>query len=283
MTTDTHEYWQQHHARGASLDTVGWTGLGRAFNARMYEVRRRLFLRVVPRFVPVSAETRVLDVGSGTGFYLQLWRELRVRHLEGSDIAERAVEHLRESFPDVPLHVLHLGSGTPPVAEGGYDVVSAMDMLFHIVDDDVYRGAIDALSQLVRPGGHVVLSENLLDGRRVSGPEQVSRSETEIMGLLRDAGLEPLVCVPMFVLLNGPVDSRGPWLSRWWTALTKLVSRDERIGAALGAALLPLESALITRVRRGPSTKLVICRRVAGQATGSDEAGASSATGPSGA
>jgi hypothetical protein len=139
--------------------------------------------------------------------------------------------------------------------------VSAMDMLFHIVDGKAYERAIANLAALVRPGGHVVLSENLLDGRVHVAPVQVSRSEEEIMRLLRENGLEPVVRAPMFVLLNGPVDSRNPLLRAWWGLLTRVASFREATGMVAGAIVFPFELVAIRLARRGPSTKLVICRR----------------------
>lgn len=264
MTFEARHYWEDRHARGASLDSVGWTGLGHSFNGWMYEVRRRIFLRVVPRFVTVTPETRVLDVGSGTGFYLRLWQQLGAGRIEGSDLSERAVEWLRTQYQELPMHVLDLGAEELTLEVDSYDAVSAMDMLFHILDDDAYRRALHNLGRLVRPGGHVILTENMLDDRREAGPAQMSRSEREIVGWLTQAGLEPIASVPMFVLLNGPVDSTNPWLARWWTLLTKAVSRNEAIGWTLGALLTPVELAAVRRVRRGPSTKMLICRRADG-------------------
>ena len=264
MAFDARTYWETHHARGMTLDTVGWTGLGRAFNGWMYAVRRHVFKRVVPRAIAITADARVLDVGSGTGFYLRLWRELGVRRIEGSDMSERAVDALRAANPEVTVHVLDIGGETPALPAGGYDVVSAMDMLFHIVDDAAYRRAIANLAALVRPGGHVVLTENLLDGRVEKAPAQTSRSEEEILGLLGEAGLEPVTCAPDFVLLNGPVDSTNRWLHGWWNLLTRVVSFHEVLGWTLGAVLMPVELIAVRIVRRGPSTKLLVCRRAGG-------------------
>ena len=120
-------------------------------------------------------------------------------------------------------------------------------MLFHIMDEDAYARAIANLAVLVRPGGHVVLSENLLrDGRRHVGPAQISRSEDEILGLLRANGLEPVRRDPMFVLLNGPVDSDNPLLKAWWGGLTRVVSFRDQLGNVLGAVAVP------GRAPRGP-------------------------------
>ncbi len=263
MSVDETRYWEHRHRTDASLDTVGWVGLGRAFNGWMYAVRRRVFRRVVPAAAPITPGMRVLDVGSGTGWYFGVWRELGVDHVELADLTDAATERLRRAHPGVPVHRFDLGAAGE-LPDGPFDAVSAMDMLFHIVDDEAYGRAIANLAILVRPGGHLVLSENLLAGRRESGPIQVSRSEAEIVGLLRAHGFEPLVRAPMFVLLNGPVDSHNRLLRAWWNVLTRVVSSHELLGRVAGAVLAPVELLAVRLVHRGPSTKLLVCRRANG-------------------
>ena len=262
MPAEDTRYWERRHAADDSLDAVGWTGLGRSFNRWMYAVRRAVFARAVRATVHPGPGTRVLDIGSGTGFYLDAWRALGAGHVEGSDLAETAAERLRRSHPGLPIHQLDLGGDRNELPDGPFDAVSAMDMLFHIMDEDAYARAIGNLAVLVRPGGHVVLSENLLrEGRRHVGPAQISRSEDEIMGLLRGNGLEPVRRDPMFVLLNGPVDSDNPLLKAWWGGLTRVVSFRDQLGNVLGAVLYPVELLAVRLARRGPSSKLLVCRR----------------------
>jgi SAM-dependent methyltransferase len=265
MAADETSYWEGRHAAEDSLDSVGWTGLGRAFNGWMYAVRRTVFRRAIRAHVPLGGDARVLDVGSGTGFYLDLWRELGARRVEGSDLSAVAAERLHAARPDTPIHRLDLSGAAEELPDGPYDAVSAMDMLFHIMDSDGYGRAIANLARLVRPGGHLVMSENLLSDRVVTGPVQVSRTEAEIIGLLREHGFAPIARIPMFVLLNGPVDSDSRLLHLWWDLLTRVVSFNEWLGRIGGAVVFPFELAAIRLARRGPSTKLLVCRRVAGR------------------
>lgn len=265
MAAEDSTYWDERHAADDSLDTVGWAGLGRAFNGWMYAVRRRVFRRVVGAHVPLDGDARVLDAGSGTGFYLDRWSELGARRVEGSDRSSFAVERLRAARPGAAIHQLDLSGPPEALPAGPYDAVSAMDMLFHIMDADGYARAFANLARLVRPGGHLVMSENLLAGRTETGPHQVSRSEEEILGLLRENGFEPVARAPMFVLLNGPVDSRSRLLHRWWGLVTRVVSYREWLGWLVGAVAFPLELVAVRLARRGPSTKLLVCRRTTGR------------------
>lgn len=261
---DTKRYWEERLTREYSLGGVGWIGLGRAFNRWMYAVRWRVFARMVRDHVPLGSAARVLDIGSGTGFYLEAWQRLGVAALEGSDLTERATAALRVRWPGLAIHNFD-AAGTPgSLPTGRYDAISAMDVLFHIVEDEGFQRALGNLAGMLAPGGRLVLSENFLALAPMSAAHQVSRTEAGIRHALREAGLEPVAMRPMFVLLNTPVDTRSRLLRLWWSLLTRTAGGSELLGFVAGAALYPLEVALTRLVRRGPSTKIMVCRRAGG-------------------
>ena len=263
MTTfDPKRYWSDRLAKSYSLMGVGWLSLGEPFNRWMYRVRRQVFRRVArPLIAPLPAPA-VLDIGSGTGFYVRCWQELGVRDLVASDLTDVAVAGLASAFPGVQSRALDVTDPLEPELEAGFDVVSAMDVLFHIVDDAAYERALANLGRLVRPGGHLVLSENFLHGPEQRGEHQVSRSIEHITGLLRGAGLEPVSRVPMFVLMNTPVDEPKSLHRKAWDLIAAGAQRGRRGSAALGALLYPFELALVRWLKEGPSTEVMICRRV---------------------
>jgi SAM-dependent methyltransferase len=258
---DPERYWSNRLEQSYSLEGVGYLGMGDAYNRWMYAVRRAVFVRVAKEFVDVP-RARVLDTGSGTGFYVALWRELGATDVTGSDLTAVAVERLGAGFPDTDFHQLDL---TQPLAAelGQFDVVSAMDVLFHIVDDAGYAQAIENLARLLTPGGTLILSENLVHGRTDRGEHQASRTIEEVSGLLRRAGLATELRRPLFVLMNTPVDSGSAFLHRLWTAVNVLVRGGPRRAWAVGAAMYPLELVLTRVVREGPSTEIVVCRKPA--------------------
>jgi SAM-dependent methyltransferase len=260
--SDTRAYWEQRLSESDGLAGVGWIGLGESFNRWMYAVRRRVFKRAVRRAAgPRLAGLDVLDVGSGTGFYLDLWQELGARSVTGSDLTEVAVERLLQRRPGQQVTRLDLAGDGDELGGRRFGAVSAMDVLFHIVDDEAYARAISNLARLTAPGGLLILTENLVSGPRSGVSHHVSRTEEQVEGLLRQAGLEPLVSRPMFCLMNTPVDSRSRALRLWWEALSRAASVHDAVGWALGALVYPAELAAVTALRRGPSTKILVRRR----------------------
>jgi SAM-dependent methyltransferase len=255
-------FWDRRHAELRPHAAVGCDGIGDPFNRWMYRVRARVFRQAVAPLVSDMRDARVLDVGSGFGFYVDRWRELGLADVTASDAAETAIARLRSRLPDVPVLELDI-TETEIDAGGPYDAVSAFDVLFHLVDDAAYERAVRNLAALLRPGGLLAFSENFhLHGRRVVSAVQADRSEAEIVDLVRSAGLEPVVRRPMFWLMNEPQNALETPLATWWRLLRTALRGRPGLGHVAGPALYPIELALVlSKSPPGPSTNLMVCRR----------------------
>ena len=253
-------FWEQRLAEDWTASGVGYRALGRPFNTWMYRVRRGVFRREVSRLRLDPATARILDVGSGTGFYVQLWHELGFRSVTGCDLTQAAVDRLRDRFPDTVFHRLDISDPVTELPAGAFDAVSCMDVLFHITDDGGHRTAVENLARLTRPGGWCLFSENCLHVPEQRGPRQVNRSLERIEAEAEDAGLEVVRRVPMFVLMNAQVDA-SRFRRRLWALVMRTVTLLPVTGWLAGALLYPVERWLVRRVREGPSTELLVCRR----------------------
>lgn len=204
----------------------------------------------------------VLDVGSGTGFYVKAWKSLGVQRVVGCDIANTAVEELRRNFPDDEFHEVDIGGDLATLGSHQFDIISAFDVLFHIVDDQHFLRAFQNVHSLLKPGGILIFSDNLLHGRTVRERHQVSRSLEQIERVLQATGFKAVERMPMFFLMNNPIDSEGRLIRSFWRLLAGAVSTSELLGFALGAALYPLELLCVSSLRESPTTEMVICRSV---------------------
>ena len=139
--------------------------------------------------------------------------------------------------------------------------MSAFDVLFHVVDDQLFLRALTNIASLLEPGGWFLWSDNFIHRPTMRVEHQVSRSLDQVTGALGQAGLEIVERVPMFVLMNYPADSDSK-LVRWaWTAMVSPAMVSDLLGGLLGRVLFPLERRLVRTVRESPSTELMICRR----------------------
>jgi len=259
---DAGRYWEDMHRSNVGFAAVGFGVLGAPFNTWMYRVRRRVLGRAVRRAAIQVAGASVLDVGTGTGFYVREWQSLGAGAVTGIDVSAAAILRLRSGIPEARFLEADVADPIPDTLAGGFDIVSAFDVLFHIVDDTRFGRAIENLGQLTLPGGHLVLSENFLHGSTLRHLHQVSRTRDEIDRALTTAGFDIVLRLPMFVLLNSPVDSQFRPLRLFWRGLAGLSRRNNRLGGLLAGALYLPEVVLTACMREGPSTELVVCRRL---------------------
>jgi SAM-dependent methyltransferase len=230
----------------------------------MYRVRGEVFDRVV-KGLGIGDQVRggeVLDVGAGTGFYVDRWLRLGAR-VTGLDLTDVAVQELSKCFPSAQFVRADIGQPLEqiPLVHAGFDAVSAFDVLFHIVDDSQYARAFENIATLLKPGGWFLWSDNFLRHPTERVSHQVSRTLAESTRCVDAAGFEIVDRVPMFVLMNYPADTTSRLARYAWTAMVAPAALGEALGWALGAALYPIERTLVRRMKESPSTELMLCRK----------------------
>jgi SAM-dependent methyltransferase len=261
---DPKAYWESRLASRFDFRGVGDIGLPESYNRFLYRVRGHAFALIVRSLGLEAGRFDALDVGSGTGFYIEQWLHRHPRSLTGSDLTDAAVRRLEARFSQAAFVQCDIGAPLAPSLAGRqFDVVSAMDMLFHIVDDERYAKAFANFADLVRPGGRLIFSDNLLPARKATVAHQVSRAESEVRDVLHRTGFEIERIAPMFALMNDPVRSDSRLLRKAFATIYRLASKDETMGTLVGAVIYPVELLAIGLLPRGPSTEIVVCRRVA--------------------
>jgi SAM-dependent methyltransferase len=268
---DTRDYWERRLERNDGLLGVGFLRLGEGYNTWLYRLRRSVFLRRMRATGMDFTGAEVLDVGSGTGFYVERWRELGAGKVVGLDLTRVATERLRRRFPADEFHNLDIGAAglaeaASPLAGRRFDAVSCFDVLFHIVDDEQFETAIGNIAALVRPEGLFALSDYFVHPqvmeRSIQAPHRVSRSLDRFQDVLKRHGFEVLERRPMFYLMNEPVDSGSRLARARWLAIAGPVAVRNGLGSLIGAILYPLEWLLVTAGKESPTTEMMICRKL---------------------
>lgn len=126
-------------------------GLPRGQAVRTWEFMRR------------RQDLRSLDIGSGAGHWIEFHRDaLSAMQVVGCEIAPPAVQHLQNRYKDQPgiailQHDIARTALPADVAGDGFDYITAIGVMFHIVDDALWRAAIANLALVIKPGGLIFI------------------------------------------------------------------------------------------------------------------------------
>ena len=110
-------------------------------------------------FAQRRRELHLVDVGTGSGHWLDFFREaLYVTSVVGIEVAATAVDGLRDKYAgrsEIEIVQLDIGAADFPLEDLGHnaDYISAIGVLFHLVDDDKWLQALSNMKSLLAPDG----------------------------------------------------------------------------------------------------------------------------------
>jgi SAM-dependent methyltransferase len=196
------EYWSERLSDHYNLRGTGHLSYSRAYNGWLYRAKRRALRRTLQAVDPGMA---ALDLGSGTGWVVRelLTAGLRV---DGCDVAEIAVARLRERFPAATIFQAELGADRIPREDAAYDLVTALDVMYHVTDDATWEGALFEAARVLRPGGAMIVSDTFGAKDRMPGAHVHFRSLARWNAAAAAAGLRGERLDPYFRWLSRDPD-----------------------------------------------------------------------------
>jgi len=144
------------------LDAVIHPGAGRLLN-RFVDYAHQLGMRKALAYLEAQVGTlsgrQVLDLGCGRGRWVRQYAA-RGAQLTGVDISPEAIEVLSREMPQHRFLCQDLTRLS--VTPDSFDVVNSVTVLQHLPEDQQERVLL-LIQQALKPGGHFVLLENLVD------------------------------------------------------------------------------------------------------------------------
>jgi SAM-dependent methyltransferase len=199
------QYWADRLNDRFDLRATGHIEYSSGYNAWLYRGKRRA-LRRLSRGVDPPADA--LDVGSGVGWVVHELREMGHR-VDGCDIAPVAIERLAARFPDSAFFVATLGTDPLPREDASYDLITVLDVTYHITDDGLWEAGLADLARLLRPGGRIIVSDGL-GSADVRPAEHVHfRSRDRWAEAAARHGLQLTRVLPYFRWLSRPRELTG--------------------------------------------------------------------------
>jgi SAM-dependent methyltransferase len=189
-SADARTYWQVHSERRGSIDfDVDPEGLGNVchpgaplwLNRYYAKGQRRAFASLMARLESEHSGERALDVGCGTGRWSRLLLE-EGYDVTGIDLQQELIARNTKLMPDARF----VCSSIQDFADGDakFDLAVSVTVIQHIPFDEQLP-VIEQLVTFLRPGGHLLILENVHD----QGPHVWSRSIDNWLAVFRSVGL----------------------------------------------------------------------------------------------
>jgi len=107
------------------------------------------------RFAQSRRAWKVLDVGSGTGHWVDFYLDVYLaKSVTAVEFVPQMAEFLRGKYAARPeVTVLQSDIAAEPLPARAFDIVNAIGVMFHIVNDDLWRQAIVRLLGSLKPEG----------------------------------------------------------------------------------------------------------------------------------
>jgi SAM-dependent methyltransferase len=256
MTFDPNTYWEKRLTTNFSLRGVGDIRFPISYNRYLYALRRRAFRRTIRDVGLDCCFADVLDIGSGVGFYINEWVRVNARSVTGSDITEKAVARLSEIYRDCQFIRWDAGGDDLPFKKK-FQVISAFDVLFHIIDDERFERAVHNISKLLEGGGYFLYSDCLMPKEKKRQEHIVFRKEETTLEIMKKHGLIPVARRRVFYMMDDPVVTEFRLPQRLFRLNLMLATRNELMGFLAGAFAYAVEILFLTLPLSATGTEII--------------------------
>ncbi|HEX6708240.1 MAG TPA: class I SAM-dependent methyltransferase [Albitalea sp.] len=262
---DPEAYWAERYST-IDLTKSGHIDLPVDYNRWLYRRKKERLMQLLQRTGFDVRGASVLDVASGTGVYVEAWKAQGVQRLVGIDISAAATQALQARFPEYAFHKRDLAQpGLAGVVGSGFSLVTAIDMLYHIVDDASFPVALANLHDTLAPGGHFAIHDVFMHGRELDFGYIKLRTLARYTESLQAAGFEIVARRPTFFVSVQGHDHASAWSAGlanglWDRVQSRLIPR---FPDGMGRLAYWIDRGLGAVLDEGPSFEMMICRRPA--------------------
>ncbi len=260
------KYWTKHLEENFSLSGVGFTQFGDSYNDWMYKMKGKILERVISKYKVDAPSAKILDIGCGSGFYVDFWQQKGARVLTGLDITAKSAGELTNRYPKFSFYEADITSPTLirelPLKLGGFDIITAFDVLFHVVDDDKFEQAIRNIGMLCSKSEFIFITDIFPHKMPYIIFHQKSRILKDYIQILSKNNIEIVGRLPVHYLLNAPLDISNGLLQKillyfWWGRAVSIIERKTHL---LGPLFFGLDLIFTRIYQESPSTEMIICR-----------------------
>jgi SAM-dependent methyltransferase len=160
-------FFEQHYSTAPGGVITDRFTIGRRFDENSaalhyFSIESRILTYLNDRRrVNADNQVSVLDIGSGAGHWIEFYlRTFRTARVTGVDLSSVCVRHLAERYAGDTRVIILSGDivRRDAIPAQCYDIINAIGVIFHIVDDRSWLQALQNIATRLNPGGLMVVS-----------------------------------------------------------------------------------------------------------------------------
>jgi len=264
MKYEAKDYWEQRLIKDFSLSGVGHLGLGKTLNKWHYRAMERNMNRIFDKHALNIKNKSILDIGCGTGFWIEYYIKKGGKDITGVDITEIAVDSLKKRYRNLKFYRTDITKEIP--VKDKFDITSVFAVLYHVMNERDFDNAIKNIRKMSKKGSYILISDNFLKKYQppIKNIHFFSRTYDRYKKELEKNGIEVIDRVPTFYFLNEPVDINSNVIRRCfvlgWQVTMKLVTRFDFSANIMGFLLYHLDGMILQFVKDSISSEVIVCR-----------------------
>lgn len=175
----TQEYWDNLLDENFSLKGVGWPNWPESYNLIMYKKYMKGFEKVFQslsssyNFHLNHPSVNVLEIGPGTGFYTNYFKQAGIKKYTGCDISETSILNLKKKYPEYEFlrKDISITDDFIEKYKNSFDLICVIDVMLHITDNDKFKNAVKNLCDLAKPDCYFIIGDAVSVYRKLSHSE----------------------------------------------------------------------------------------------------------------
>ncbi|MCW4054902.1 MAG: class I SAM-dependent methyltransferase [Candidatus Bathyarchaeota archaeon] len=200
MTYEPKKYWQDRLKTNFDITGVGCLGFNETYNKYLYSLKLSSLEIVLDEHTVIEGKF-VLDIGCGTGFFVDYYSRKGAKKITGVDITKVSILKLTEKYPQYNFLVADISSPNISLKER-FDIVNAFDVIYHIVDDAKFKTALHNISAWCAKGGYVLITDYFCKKDIITATHVHHRSLRTYENELSKGSIRIVDIIPMYYLMN---------------------------------------------------------------------------------
>lgn len=196
-------YWEERLKSNFNIRGVGNIVFGKRYNQLLYKLHLIVLKKAITKFNISLEGKRILDVGSGTGFFSEFYLSNSGEVL-GLDITRTSVELLTKSLPNGEFITLDISEEIfqePYLSERSFNIVNVQSVLYHITEEARFDKALENLARCLATGGYLFITD-FFGSEDYSPAQHVKYRSLKKYKILEQSGIEILEIMPIYHFMN---------------------------------------------------------------------------------